>query len=148
MNGSPPFHGRPLHIDCPTGVAGDMLLAALLDLGVPEAVIETALADLGLAGLYQLRSEESRSSGLRGLRITVKALEPEPPHRRWADIRQRIEAAPLTPALQQRVLAVFEALAEAEAAVHGTSPESVHFHEVGAMDALVDVVGVLSLIHI
>jgi len=142
MNGHQPFKGPSLHIDCPTGVAGDMLLSALLDLGVPAEVIEAALADLGLAGLYQLTSEESQSAGLRGLRITVKALEPDPPHRQWADIRQRIEAATLTPALQQRVLAVFEALAEAEAAVHGTSPDLVHFHEVGAMDALVDVVGV------
>ena len=142
MNGSQPFNGLPLHIDCPTGVAGDMLLAALLDLGVPEAVIEAPLADLGLAGFYQLRIEERRSAGLRGLSITVRALEPDPPHRQWADIRQRIEAATLDHALQQRVLAVFEALAEAEAAVHGTSPDSVHFHEVGAMDALVDVVGV------
>ena len=142
MNGSEPFSGLPLHIDCPTGVAGDMLLAALLDLGVPEAVIEAPLADLGLAGFYQLRIEERRSAGLRGLSITVTALEPDPPHRQWADIRHRIEAATLDHALQQRVLAVFEALAEAEAAVHGTSPDSVHFHEVGAMDALVDVVGV------
>ena len=61
MNGSQPFNGLPLHIDCPTGVAGDMLLAALLDLGVPAAVIESALADLGLAGLYQLRSEENQN---------------------------------------------------------------------------------------
>ena len=142
MTGSQPFNGLPLHIDCPTGVAGDMLLAALLDLGVPAAVIESALADLGLAGLYQLSSEERCSAGLRGLRITVTALEPDPPHRQWLDIRQRIEAATLNPALQQRVLAVFEALAQAEATVHGTSPDSVHFHEVGAMDALVDVVGV------
>ena len=142
MTGSQPFNGLPLHIDCPTGVAGDMLLAALLDLGVPAAVIESALADLGLAGLYQLSSEERCSAGLRGLRITVTALEPDPPHRQWLDIRQRIEAATLNPALQQRVLAVFEALAQAEATVHGTSPDSVHFHEVGAIDALVDVVGV------
>ena len=131
-----------LHIDCPTGLAGDMLLAGLIDLGVDRAVIDAPLAALGLAGRYQLTIEEARSAGFRGKRITVLGLEREPPSRHWAGIRRQIEASALEASLQQRVLAVFTALAEAEAAVHGTAPEQVHFHEVGAIDALVDVVGV------
>ncbi|MEB3351191.1 MAG: LarC family nickel insertion protein [Cyanobacteriota bacterium] len=129
-------------VDCPTGLAGDMLLAALLDLGLPEAAIHDPLASLGLAGAYRLNVAEASSAGLRGRRLSVGTLESDPPHRPWADLRSRLGEAPLAPALRQRVLAVFSLLADAEAAVHGIAPERVHFHEVGAIDALVDVVGV------
>jgi uncharacterized protein (TIGR00299 family) protein len=136
-------------LDCPTGLAGNMLLAALLDLGVPEAVLHPPLEALGLAGRYRLVVEERRSGGLRGLHLAVESLEPDPPHRAWGELRQRIAQAPLEPALRQRVLAVFTLLAEAEAAVHGHPVERVHFHEVGALDALVDVVGVCAgLLHL
>ena len=131
-----------LWIDAPTGLAGDMLLAALFDLGVDQAVVESPLAALGLAGRYRLTQQEARSGGLRGIRVDVQGLEDQPPHRHWAEIRDQIHAAALAPSLKQTVLAVFTRLAEAEATVHGTSAESVHFHEVGAVDALVDVVGV------
>ena len=136
-----------LHIDCPTGLAGDMLLAGLLDLGVPMDVIETPLAQLGLKDRVRLDLEETRSGGLRGRRLSVVGLESDPPHRHWAEIRSQLQNAPLEPRLQQTVMAVFTALAEAEATVHGQTPESVHFHEVGAIDALVDVVGVCAAIH-
>ena len=129
-------------VDCPTGLAGNMLLAALFDLGLPEAVVQAPLAALGLADRYRLQLEERRSGGLRGLHLAVESLEPEPGHRRWGELRQQIAAAALEPELQRQVLAVFGLLAEAEACVHGHGPEQVHFHEVGAIDALVDVVGV------
>jgi uncharacterized protein (TIGR00299 family) protein len=129
-------------LDCPTGLAGNMLLAALLDLGLPQEVIHAPLAALGLEGAYRLRIEERRSAGLRGLHLEVEVLERQPVHRPWFDLRQRIQAAPLAPDLQRRVLEVFTLLAEAEAAVHGHPPEAVEFHEVGAIDALVDIVGV------
>ena len=131
-----------LWVDAPTGLAGDMLLAGLLDLGVPISAIEEPLNSLGLAGCYRIDVVEARSGGLRGQRVSVTGLETQPPHRHWADIRQQIVEAPLSTALKDRVLAVFTALAEAESTVHGSSMESVHFHEVGAVDALVDVVGV------
>ena len=135
-------------LDAPTGLAGNMLLAALLDLGLPEAEIHRPLAALGLADAYRLELEERRSGGLRGLHLTVVSLEPQPPHRHWGELRGQLQAAPWEPALKQRVLAVFGVLAQAEAAVHGHSPEQVHFHEVGALDALVDVVGVCAgLLH-
>ena len=136
-----------LHIDCPTGLAGDMLLAGLLDLGVPMDVIETPLAQLGLKDRVRLDLEETRSGGLRGRRLSVVGLESDPPHRHWAEIRSQLQNAPLEPRLQQTVMAVFTALAEAEATVHGQPPESVHFHEVGAIDSIVDVVGVCAAIH-
>ena len=131
-----------LWVDAPTGLAGDMLLAGLLDLGIPLSAIEEPLNSLGLAGCYRIDVAEARSGGLRGKRVSVMGLEDQPPHRHWADIRQQIVEAPLPTSLKDRVLAVFTALAEAESTVHGSSMESVHFHEVGAVDALVDVVGV------
>ena len=136
-------------LDCPTGLAGNMLLAALLDLGLPPEVIAAPLAVLGLEGRYRLRIEERRSAGLRGLHLAVEALEPQPHHRPWGALRRLLQDAPLEPALQQKVLAVFGLLAEAEAAVHGHAAEAVEFHEVGAIDALVDIVGVCAgLLHL
>jgi uncharacterized protein (TIGR00299 family) protein len=135
-------------LDAPTGLAGNMLLAALLDLGLPEAEIHRPLAALGLADAYRLVLEERRSGGLRGLHLAVVSLEPQPPHRHWGELRGQLQAAPWPELLKQRVLEVFGLLAAAEAAVHGHSPEQVHFHEVGALDALVDVVGVCAgLLH-
>ncbi|MCP9902641.1 LarC family nickel insertion protein [Cyanobium sp. BA5m-10] len=125
-----------------------MLLSALLDLGLPQAEIHGPLAALGLAGTYRLELEERRSGGLRGLHLEVVSLERQPAHRLWGDLRRQLQAAPWPEPLRQRVLEVFGLLAAAEAAVHGHSPEQVHFHEVGALDALVDVVGVCAgLLH-
>ena len=129
-------------VDCPTGLAGNMLLAALFDLGLPQVAIDAPLAALGLAGAYAIDLEERRSGGLRGLHLAVRGLEAEPPHRHWAELKTTIAGAALEAQLKQRVLAVFGLLAEAEAQVHGQPAERVHFHEVGAIDALVDVVGV------
>jgi len=147
-----PWLGRPEAVlallDAPTGLAGNMLLAALLDLGLPQAEIDGPLAALGLAGTYRLDIEERRSGGLRGLHLEVVSLEPQPAHRLWGALRSQLQAAPWPEPLRQRVLEVFGLLAAAEAAVHGHSPEQVHFHEVGALDALVDVVGVCAgLLH-
>jgi len=126
-----------------------MLLAALLDLGVPETVIHRPLADLGLAGRYRLEVEERRSSGLRGLHLKVHCLEEDPHHRPWGELRDLLRSAPLAPPLAEQVGQVFLLLAEAEARVHGHAPEAVHFHEVGALDSLVDVVGVCAaLLHL
>ena len=148
MSGSAPVRAALAVVDCPTGLAGNMLLAALFDLGLPAAVVEQPLAALGLEGAYRLRLEERRSGGLRGQHLEVELLEAAPSHRLWRELRLQIAAAPLEPVLQQRVLAVFEQLAEAEGAVHGHGADQVHFHEVGAVDALVDVVGVCAgLLH-
>ncbi|MEB3326275.1 MAG: LarC family nickel insertion protein [Synechococcus sp.] len=128
-------------LDAATGLAGNMLLAALFDLGLPEVEVHAPLAALGLAGVYRLELEERRSGGLRGLHLVVTGLEPQPPHRRWGELRRQLQEAPWPEPLKQRVLEVFGLLAQAEASVHGHGPEEVHFHEVGAVDALVDVVG-------
>ena len=135
-------------VDCPTGLAGNMLLGALFDLGLPQVAVEQPLAAIGLAGRFRLLLEERRSGGLRGLHLAVQSLEPEPTHRHWCDLRALIAAAAWPEPLRERVLAVFTLLADAEAAVHGQDSDQVHFHEVGALDALVDVVGVCAgLLH-
>lgn len=135
-------------VDCPTGLAGDMLLAALFDLGLDEAVVHRPLQALGLAGRYRLERLEGRSGGLRGLRLRVESLDAQPTHRHWRDLRRLLSEAPWEEPLRGRVLAVFGLLAEAEAAVHGHPADAVHFHEVGALDALVDIVGVCAgLLH-
>ena len=136
-------------LDCPTGLAGNMILAALVDLGVPTSVIDEPLAALGLAGRYRIECEPRRSAGLRGLHLQVHSLEAQPPQRHWQELQQLLLEAPLAEPLRRRVLAVFALLAEAEAAVHGVPAARVHFHEVGAIDALVDVVGVCAgLLHL
>ena len=81
-----------LWVDAPTGLAGDMLLAALFDLGVDQAVVESPLATLGLAGRYRLTQQEARSAGLRGIRVDVEGLEDQPPHRHWSASSSRTSA--------------------------------------------------------
>ncbi|MCP9775015.1 nickel pincer cofactor biosynthesis protein LarC [Cyanobium sp. HWJ4-Hawea] len=135
-------------VDCPSGLAGNMLLAALFDLGLPQQVVDLPLAALGLERAYRLGLEERQSAGLRGLHLEVTPLEQQPPHRHWSQLRLQIQQAAWPELLKSKVLEVFGLLATAEAAVHGIEPEKVHFHEVGAVDSLVDVVGVCAgLIH-
>ena len=137
------------YLDLPTGVAGDMLLAALLDLGVPERVIDEPLAALGLQSSYRLNCSSGSSAGLRGQQLVVELLEASPPHRHWADLKPQLQGAAWPQPLKTKVLEVFQLLAEAEAHVHGVAAEQVHFHEVGAIDSLVDVIGVCAgLLHL
>ena len=137
------------YLDLPTGVAGDMLLAALLDLGVPERVIDEPLAKLGLQSSYRLNCSSGSSAGLRGQQLVVELLEASPPHRHWADLKPQLQGASWPQPLKTKVLEVFQLLADAEAHVHGVAAEQVHFHEVGAIDSLVDVIGVCAgLLHL
>ena len=137
------------YVDTPTGVAGDMLLAALLDLGVPLEVVTAPLAAIGLAEAFSLQPQVGHSAGLRGLRLGVELLESEPPPRHWRSLSPLLQQAPWPAPLRRKVLQVFSLLAEAEAHVHGVNAEQVHFHEVGAIDSLVDVIGVCAgLLHL
>jgi uncharacterized protein (TIGR00299 family) protein len=132
------------YLDCVSGIAGDMLLAGLLDAGAPSE----ALAELPeRLGLREVRVETSsvERGGMRALRVEVLDADDEA-SRDWATVRSIIEAADLDATVRERSLAVFEALAAAEADVHGVPIETVHFHEVGAVDALVDVCGAVALV--
>lgn len=129
------------YCDCFSGASGDMLLGALLDAGCDEAALRAALATLPLRD-WELRVQPTQQHGQRGARVDVVVLA-EQPSRHLRDIRAVVQASGLTTAQQSRAIAVFERLAAAEARVHGVGLEEVHFHEVGAVDAIVDVVGVV-----
>ena len=118
-----------------------MLLGALFDLGVPRRAVREPLGALGIEGL-RMRVSRTRRGGLSALYVSFGGPERSPKERRWSQIRRLLERAALAPRVRERSLAVFGRLAEAEARVHGIDPGRVHFHEVGDVDALGDVVGV------
>ncbi len=130
------------YLDCPTGIAGDMCLGALVSVGVPLEYLRDRLAGLGLTAAYNLREETVSRRGQQATQIHVD-LEPQDGHhhRHLPDIEALILGASLPERARDWSLAVFRQLAAAEGAVHGKPPETVHFHEVGAIDALVDIVG-------
>jgi uncharacterized protein (TIGR00299 family) protein len=127
-------------LDLGAGVAGDMLLGALVDAGAPlddvQGVIDTALP-----GAVRLTSSTVRRAGLRATKVEVEVLAGDQPHRRWSDIRHLLERSGLADRVRDSALAVFACLADAEARAHGIPAEEVHFHEVGAWDSIADVVG-------
>ena len=136
------------YFDCFSGISADMTLGALVDAGLPLDVLRSELAKLNLAG-YTLSSEKVRRSGLSATKVHVVLDEKEQPARHLADISRVINGSSLSPVIKQKSLAIFERLADVEAKVHGTTPDKVHFHEVGAVDALVDIVGsVIGLEHL
>ncbi|KGG16472.1 MULTISPECIES: nickel pincer cofactor biosynthesis protein LarC [unclassified Prochlorococcus] len=137
---------KDLFIDCSNGVSGDMLLSSLLDLGVPLEVIHKPLELLGLDDLYSLRVEESSSFQLRGLKLFVEDNDKSGKHRTWIEIRTLIDKSKLNKSLKKKIIKVFEMLAEAESIVHGVDIDKVHFHELGSIDSLVDIIGVCSLV--
>jgi uncharacterized protein (TIGR00299 family) protein len=128
------------YLDCHSGISGDMFLGAMLDAGLEFTTLKTALAALPVTG-YELISEPFHDKGIRGLRIDVIMTEQEQPTRHLSDIAAILHASSLPPRVRETALAIFQCLAQAEATVHGTSIEGVHFHEVGAVDALVDITG-------
>jgi uncharacterized protein (TIGR00299 family) protein len=117
-----------------------MFLGAMLDVGFSLDTLRQALASMPLTG-YQLKLETWHDRAIRGSRFSVLLDAGEQPERHFGDITALFEASSLAPRVRERAIAMFRCLAEAEAAVHGTSLEAVHFHEVGAVDAIVDITG-------
>ena len=155
--------GKLLLFDAFNGVSGDMILGALVDLGLPMEYLETRLASLKLGG-FRCTAQRIKRSSIQGTDFRV-ALETHPSHssksgghhhdhshghsdshdsdghRSYTQIRERILQADLEESVKQRSVSIFHRLAAAEAKVHGASIEEVHFHEVGAVDSIVDIVG-------
>lgn len=129
---------RIAYFDLVSGISGDMTVAALLDLGLPRKVLREELDKLTGVG-FRIRVGKKMVNGIRATRFQVIPGEAQP-ERSWAGIRRLIEGSGLSAEVKSRGLAVFSRLAEAEAEVHGVSPDDVHFHEVGAVDSIVDVV--------
>jgi pyridinium-3,5-bisthiocarboxylic acid mononucleotide nickel chelatase len=131
--------GAVVWVDASSGASGDMLLGALQELGVPADVMASAAR--AVAPVEVTFGREVRHGFAVG-RAFVRGVEDDVPHRTWADVRALLDAADLDERVRATAHATFARLAEAEGAVHGTSPDSVHFHEVGAHDAIGDIVGV------
>ncbi|HET7327037.1 MAG TPA: nickel pincer cofactor biosynthesis protein LarC [Nocardioidaceae bacterium] len=127
-------------LDCGSGASGDMLLGALLDAGVPLEVLSAAV-DAVAPEPVRLQPERVSRAGFVATRAHV-VVDDSTTHRTWRDVRALLHGARLDPAVRDRAIGTFARLADAEAAVHGGAPDEVHFHEVGALDAIADVVGV------
>lgn len=128
------------YFDCYSGISGDMILGALVDAGVPFDALVHELRRLPLGG-YELERQEVSDTSIRGTKLRVRVPEPDLGHRHLSDIEALIADSSLSERVKERSLSVFRCLAEAEAAVHGSSRDEVHFHEVGAVDSIIDVVG-------
>ena len=133
------------YLDCVGGIAGDMTCAALLDAGAPEEALREVPARLGLPDV-ELQVERTERHGIGALHLEV--LDPHEGHhdRSWRAIRGQLIDADLKAGVRERALAVLQRLAEVESSVHGVALDDVHFHEIGAVDTLVDVVGAITLL--
>ncbi len=145
MSGEPTATAVPIrqvrvcYLDCFSGIAGDMLLGALLDAGLDFEVLRTEIEKLGIDGLA-MTSEKVRRGGLAATKVHVKATR-DHSHRSLSTIEQIIGNADLDDRIKQDSLRVFRRLGQVEAAAHGIPVERVHFHEVGAFDSIADIVG-------
>jgi len=137
---------RIIYFDCFTGAGGDMLLSALLDAGLPLERLQAELDKLHLEG-YELELEHQVRHGIAGSKLHVRDTLGAHPARHPQDVYALIEASTLPPEVKARSQAVFARLARAEASVHGIPEDEIHFHEVGAVDSIVDIVGVVAGLH-
>lgn len=128
------------YLDCSSGISGDMFLGAMLDAGFSLDALKRELSALPISG-YTVKCEPFEDRGIHGSRFSVELDEQAQPTRHLSDIAALIDVSTLSTRIKERVMAVFSCLAEAEAAVHSTTPEAIHFHEVGAVDAIIDITG-------
>ncbi|MBI2193981.1 MAG: nickel pincer cofactor biosynthesis protein LarC [Planctomycetes bacterium] len=138
------------YFDCFSGASGDMILGALADSGLDFRALQDGLARLHLPG-YSLASEPVRRNGIAATRVIVRldsGAQARTPHRRLGDILAILDASSLPDSVRAASRSIFTRLAEAEARVHRIAPQEVHFHEVGAVDAIVDVVGAALGLHL
>jgi uncharacterized protein (TIGR00299 family) protein len=127
------------YLDCSSGISGDMFLAALIDAGVPGDQLFGELKKLSL-GFYEFKRTRAVRGSLVGTRVDIRVPEGQP-HRHLSDIHALIEKASLPEKVAGRALKVFQQLAEVEGKLHNADPNKIHFHEVGAVDAVLDIVG-------
>ncbi len=133
-------------IDASAGVAGDMLLGALVDAGADLEAVRSAVLAV-IPGAVRISARPVTRAGQRATKIDIEPLIDDQPDRHWTDIQDALLAADLSEPVRRRALASFEALAIAESTVHGIPQADVHFHEVGAWDSIADIVGVAAALH-
>jgi pyridinium-3,5-bisthiocarboxylic acid mononucleotide nickel chelatase len=131
--------GKVAHLDCSSGISGDMLLAALLDAGLELEPLLDDLRKVPVAG-YEFKLSRVLRGSLTGTRVEIDVSQPQPA-RHLREIRQLLEGSVLTEAVKAQALKMFERLAEVEGKLHGKPAAEIHFHEVGAVDAILDIVG-------
>jgi hypothetical protein len=130
---------KQAYLDCSSGISGDMFLAVLIDAGVPVDRLLGELNKLPL-GSYEFKHTRTMRGGLVGARVDIRVPDKQP-HRHLADLQALIEKASLPEKAARRALEIFNHLAEVEGKLHNVPPGKVHFHEVGAVDAVIDIVG-------
>lgn len=130
---------KTIFIDGGSGMSGNMFLGGLLDLGFPEAILKQELAKLPIT-LPEISIRRVNRKGIQAVHFEVQEIH-EHYHRQLSDISRIIKEAGFNPKVTENALLVFTHLAEAEAKIHGVSVQEIHFHEVGALDAIVDIVG-------
>jgi len=150
------------YLDCFSGISGDMLLGALVDLGLPLEQISGGLASLGLEGEFRLQASKAEKCGIYGTKVDVLLAEDgdhghhghghnqhgHHHHRNLGDIVRMISQSKLDDWVKQKSIEIFNKIAGAEGKIHNQPPEKVHFHEVGAVDSIVDVVGTVLSLHL
>lgn len=139
--------GKDLYFECVGGASGDMCLGALVDLGVPVELLQEAMDGLLGAGTVAFGRTHREEHGIRATRLSVNVLEEGTHHRRLERILAMIGDSGLPDPVKASASAVFRRLADAEGHVHGMPPENVHFHEVGAVDAITDITGTCLGLH-
>ena len=135
---------RVAYLDCVGGLAGDMLLAALVDAGAELQTLRGIPRALGIDGV-EIDAERVERQGIGALHLRIEAADDQD-HRNYADIRELVRSADLPERARDRALEAFRRLAEVEGGVHGVPPDDVHFHELGSLDTLVDVCGAFVLL--
>ncbi len=130
-----------LYYDASSGISGDMNLAALVGLGVDFGYLCSELEKLNLSGEFRLEQKNVVKNGIAATKIDVVLLKSQPHARSYADIKQILASSNLSEICKKKAVAIFHVIAQAEAKVHKVSIDEVHFHEVGAVDSIVDVVG-------
>jgi hypothetical protein len=128
------------YLDCFSGISGDMFLGALLDAGLPFDVLEKTLGILPLAG-YLLEGKREERNGLFGTQFVVRLESGKQGHRSLVDVENIIQGGSLSREVKDKSIEIFESLALEEGKIHNRSPEEVQFHEVGAVDSIIDIVG-------
>ncbi len=132
---------RTLYFDCFSGISGDMTLGSLLHAGMPLSHLNQELAKLHLEKAFSLEERPNQQNGISGIKLEVKISHDPQPHRSLGGIEELLDQSALASKIKDRAKIIFRKLARAEAKVHNIPPEEVHFHEVGALDSLVDIIG-------
>jgi len=131
---------RIAYFDCFSGISGDMILGALVGLGFDPGILSRSLSLLALTG-YHIEVSEEKRGAIAGTRVEVNVVEETQPHRSLQEIRQLIAVSTLPEEIKKTSLAIFQRLAEVEGKIHQHPAEKAHFHEIGAVDSIVDIVG-------